>query len=83
VTGNAYGLLFPTLASHGIEVYGFDQRGWGRSVEKASEKGLSGPTSLILSDIASFIKTLLPSKVPYVNPWRQAHMQQRIDLILL
>ncbi|KAH8665100.1 lysophospholipase-like protein [Tricladium varicosporioides] len=56
--------LFPTLAARGIEVYGFDQRGWGRSVHKPAERGLTGPTSQVLSDIVSFIKTHLPSPVP-------------------
>ncbi|TGO14597.1 hypothetical protein BTUL_0051g00630 [Botrytis tulipae] len=59
-----YYILFPTLASRGIEVHAFDQRGWGRSVTKPSEKGLTGPTSLVISDIVSFIKTQLPSPVP-------------------
>ncbi|TEY77701.1 hypothetical protein BOTCAL_0052g00400 [Botryotinia calthae] len=61
---NRYYILFPTLASRGIEVHAFDQRGWGRSVTKPSEKGLTGPTSLVISDIVSFIKTQLPSPVP-------------------
>ncbi|THV53305.1 hypothetical protein BGAL_0054g00160 [Botrytis galanthina] len=61
---NRYYILFPTLASRGIEVHAFDQRGWGRSVTKPSEKGLTGPTSLVISDIVSFIKIQLPSPVP-------------------
>ncbi|KAH8815931.1 lysophospholipase-like protein [Xylogone sp. PMI_703] len=61
---NRYYELFPTLASRGIEIHGFDQRGWGRSVRKPSEKGLTGPTSQVLSDIASFIKSHLPSSIP-------------------
>jgi len=61
---NAYGILFPTLASKGIQVHSFDQRGWGRSVHKPSQKGLTGPTSTVLGDISSFIEPLLPSKVP-------------------
>ncbi|QSZ34734.1 hypothetical protein DSL72_007589 [Monilinia vaccinii-corymbosi] len=61
---NRYYQLFPTLASRGIEVHAFDQRGWGRSVTKPSEKGLTGPTSLVISDIVSFINTQLPSPVP-------------------
>ncbi|ESZ95956.1 hypothetical protein SBOR_3648 [Sclerotinia borealis F-4128] len=61
---NRYYNLFPTLAARGIEVHAFDQRGWGRSVSKPSEKGLTGPTSLVISDIVSFIKTQLPSPVP-------------------
>jgi len=61
---NRYYELFPTLSSRGIEVCGFDQRGWGRSVRNPSEKGLTGPTSLVISDIVSFIKAQLPSPVP-------------------
>ncbi|KAN0114387.1 lysophospholipase-like protein [Hyaloscypha variabilis] len=61
---NRYYELFPDLAARGIEVYGFDQRGWGRSVHKESEKGLTGPTSLVISDIVSVIKSHLPSTVP-------------------
>src|SRR5215469_8379904 len=61
---NAYGILFPTLATLGISTYGFDQRGWGRSVHSPSEKGLTGPTPLILSDTTSFIKSVLASSSP-------------------
>ncbi|KAF1841317.1 alpha/beta-hydrolase [Cucurbitaria berberidis CBS 394.84] len=61
---NAYGSFFPTLASKGIEVYTFDQRGWGRSVTKPSERGHTGPTSQVLEDITSFIKTVIPSPIP-------------------
>lgn len=43
-------------------MYGFDQRGWGRSVHKDSDKGLTGPTSQVLADITSFLKTLVNSK---------------------
>jgi acylglycerol lipase len=59
-----YGILFPTLASSGIQVHAFDQRGWGRSVHKPSDKGLTGPTTQVLADITAFIKPLLPSTVP-------------------
>ncbi|KAF7192453.1 putative monoglyceride lipase, partial [Pseudocercospora fuligena] len=55
---NFYGVLFPTLASSGIKVYSYDQRGWGRSVTKPSQKGLTGPTSRIMSDITEFIQSL-------------------------
>ncbi|CAK7197653.1 hypothetical protein SEUCBS139899_000301 [Sporothrix eucalyptigena] len=57
---NRYYDYFPTLAGRGIAVYGFDQRGWGRSVKKPSDKGRSGPTATVLGDIVSFIK-------PHVN----------------
>lgn len=55
---NFYGILFPTLAQSGIKVYSYDQRGWGRSVTKPSQKGLTGPTSRIMSDITEFIQSL-------------------------
>lgn len=61
---NSYHLgFFPSLAEAGIAVYGFDQRGWGRSVRKPSERGLTGPTAQVLSDIAKFITTVaLPAE---------------------
>jgi acylglycerol lipase len=45
-------------------VRSFDQRGWGRSVKKASDKGWTGDTNLVLSDITEFIKTNLPAPAP-------------------
>ncbi|KAI9849639.1 MAG: hypothetical protein M1837_002764 [Sclerophora amabilis] len=56
---NAYYNLFPTLSSRGIQVLAYDQRGWGRSVARSSERGLTGPTSLVLSDLTSFLKSCL------------------------
>ncbi|KAK3675365.1 hypothetical protein LTR78_004875 [Recurvomyces mirabilis] len=55
---NNYEDLFSAVAENGITVYSFDQRGWGRSVDKPAKKGLTGPTSLVLSDITDFIKQL-------------------------
>ncbi|KIX01694.1 uncharacterized protein Z518_09420 [Rhinocladiella mackenziei CBS 650.93] len=54
---NAYYNFFPTLSSFpfNIAVYAFDQRGWGRSVSKPSDSGLTGPTPVVLSDIHDFI----------------------------
>ncbi|KAH7246815.1 hypothetical protein FSOLCH5_012063 [Fusarium solani] len=52
------------LASNGIQVFGFDQRGWGRSVRKPSDKGNTGPTSQVTADIAAFLQSKLPSEVP-------------------
>jgi acylglycerol lipase len=52
------------LASHGIQTFGFDQRGWGRSVKKPKDKGLTGPTSQVVADIAAFIQSKLPSVEP-------------------
>ncbi|KAF2721868.1 serine hydrolase-like protein [Polychaeton citri CBS 116435] len=55
---NFYGVLFPTIAKYGIEVYSFDQRGWGQSVKTPAQKGLTGPTSLVIDDITTFTKTI-------------------------
>lgn len=52
--GRYYG-FFPHLASSGIAVYAFDQRGWGKSVARPADRGHSGPTAQVLSDIAAFI----------------------------
>ncbi|KAL2262741.1 hypothetical protein VTK26DRAFT_226 [Humicola hyalothermophila] len=57
--GRYYG-FFPSLAARGIAVYGLDQRGWGRSVTKPSERGLTGPTDRVLADMAAFITPHLP-----------------------
>ena len=43
-------------------MHGADQRGWGRSVRKPGEKGLTGPTSRVLADMAAFITPHLPSE---------------------
>ena len=56
---NAYYTLFPTLADRNIQVYAFDQRGWGRSVQKVSQRGLTGPTSVVLDDIACILRRVL------------------------
>ncbi|KAF3040361.1 hypothetical protein E8E12_009446 [Didymella heteroderae] len=61
---NTYGNFFPYLASKGIEVYSFDQRGWGKSVTKKAERGHTGPTARVLNDITSFLKSVIPSPVP-------------------
>ncbi|EON63307.1 hypothetical protein W97_02534 [Coniosporium apollinis CBS 100218] len=56
---NAYGILFPHLASRGIEVRAIDQRGWGRSVRKPTDKGDSGGTDRVLGDITSFLREVI------------------------
>ncbi|KAF2741515.1 alpha/beta-hydrolase [Polyplosphaeria fusca] len=61
---NNYDTFFYPLASKGIEVYAFDQRGWGRSVKKQADKGNTGPTKRVLDDITSFLKTVIPSSIP-------------------
>ncbi|KAI9737700.1 MAG: hypothetical protein M1818_005704 [Claussenomyces sp. TS43310] len=61
---NRYYSLFPSLAARGILCVGIDQRGWGRSVHQPSERGNTGPTSQILSDVVALIKSQLPSPVP-------------------
>ncbi|KAL1840732.1 hypothetical protein VTJ49DRAFT_172 [Mycothermus thermophilus] len=58
---NRYNTFFSTLASRGIAVHGFDQRGWGRSVHKPSDRGLTGGTEQVLADMAAFMTPYLPS----------------------
>ncbi|KAG4222575.1 hypothetical protein PC116_g28951 [Phytophthora cactorum] len=48
--------LFPSLARRGIAVLGFDQRGWGKSVRRPSDRGRTGPTATVLADLAAFIR---------------------------
>ncbi|KAF7547824.1 hypothetical protein G7Z17_g7453 [Cylindrodendrum hubeiense] len=61
---NWYSDLLRDLAKEGIQTFGFDQRGWGRSVKQPSDKGLTGPTSQVIADIAAFIQDKLPSTEP-------------------
>jgi acylglycerol lipase len=61
---NCYNELFSRLMAHGIQIFAWDQRGWGRSVMKQSEKGLTGGTTRVLADVAAFIEDKMPSKVP-------------------
>ncbi|KAJ6444179.1 alpha/beta hydrolase [Purpureocillium lavendulum] len=58
---NRYNDFFPLLAAHGIQVFSWDQRGWGRSVTKPSERGLTGPTSQVVGDVAAFVRDKLGS----------------------
>ncbi|KAJ9142758.1 Alpha/Beta hydrolase protein [Pleurostoma richardsiae] len=64
---NRYSEFFTHLATNGIAVYGFDQRGWGRSVARPADKGLTGPTSQVMADVAAFVKEALaaaPAEAP-------------------
>jgi acylglycerol lipase len=56
---NAYYNLFPSLATRGIAVHTFDQRGWGRSAPERSQRGDSGPTDTVLADIRSFLNYIV------------------------
>lgn len=40
------------------------QRGWGRSVEQPKQRGFTGPTTRVLDDITSFLKTVIPCPIP-------------------
>jgi acylglycerol lipase len=53
--------FFPLLAAQGIEVFGIDQRGWGRSVKNQKQRGLSGNTAMVMKDIDSYLRRFLPS----------------------
>lgn len=59
LAGNAYYDLFPNLATtYSIAVHSFDQRGWGRSVHMPQQKGLTGPTEMVLADIRAFCNSV-------------------------
>jgi len=53
--------LFPLLAARDIEVFGIDQRGWGRSVKSAKERGRTGGSDQVMADINSYVRRYLPS----------------------
>ncbi|RAL15811.1 acylglycerol lipase [Aspergillus homomorphus CBS 101889] len=53
---NNYFDLFPALARQGIRCTGIDQRGWGRSVHTKADRGNTGPTAVILADMAAVIQ---------------------------
>jgi acylglycerol lipase len=63
-TGSSYGIFSSTLASHGIEVHGYDQRGWGRTVQSPKDRGRGGNTEVIMDDLSQLLQTLLPTPVP-------------------
>ena len=75
-----YGILFPTLAQRGITVYGFDQRGWGRSVHEPAQKGRTGPTKQVLADITTFIKSL-PEEGSHVPTFLFGHSMGGAEVI--
>lgn len=54
---NTYDALFTTLASapFALQVHSFDQRGWGRSVKQTSDRGATGPTTQVLTDVHAFV----------------------------
>lgn len=58
---NLYNDMFRYLSDRGIAVFGFDQRGWGRSVLTPADKGNSGATPKVLAEIAAFIQRHIPS----------------------
>jgi acylglycerol lipase len=53
-----YDPFFRILASRGIAVYAFDQRGWGKSVLEKRHRGLTGATTQVLDDITEFLCTI-------------------------
>ncbi|KAI9818339.1 MAG: hypothetical protein M1826_001401 [Phylliscum demangeonii] len=65
---NAYYDFFPSLAARGIEVLGFDQRGWGKSVARPSQRGLTGPTSVVLADLSSVLTAELSTAAAAAVP---------------
>ncbi|KAG5932021.1 hypothetical protein E4U59_007780 [Claviceps monticola] len=64
---NRYNEFFPKFAENGIQVFGWDQRGWGQSVHRRADKGLTGPTSQVVGDVAAFIRSKLPCRTDTVT----------------
>ncbi|KAH0559224.1 hypothetical protein GP486_004265, partial [Trichoglossum hirsutum] len=56
--GNNHNIFSTALASRGISVHGYDQRGWGKSVTKPRERGRGGDTKAILGDLTEFIGSI-------------------------
>ena len=56
---NIHHELFPILASRGIQVVSYDQRGYGKSVKDKASRGVSGTTATVLADITSIIEPYL------------------------
>jgi acylglycerol lipase len=54
----------PSFTEAGIAVYGFDQRGWGRSVADPSQRGKTGTSEVVMGDIATFVKAHISPSVP-------------------
>ncbi|GAM86178.1 hypothetical protein ANO11243_041890 [Dothideomycetidae sp. 11243] len=54
-----YEMVHPYLASRGISVHGFDQRGFGRSVKSKAERGMTGTTDRVLADITCMLRSIL------------------------
>lgn len=60
---NAYYLVPTTLAARGIEVFSFDQRGWGRtSGSSKAAWGATGPTSQTLADFDELLQARLDAR---------------------
>ena len=59
-----YAKFFPLLSNSGLAIHAFDQRGWGKSVKDSSERGLTGKTPQVMSDITTILQSHLPSPVP-------------------
>jgi acylglycerol lipase len=80
---NAYYDFFPSLASRGIAVYAFDQRGWGQSVSKKSQRGDTGPTSTILADIRSFLTYVNDKNLASMPLFLMGHSMGGAEVLLL
>ncbi|KAK6537844.1 hypothetical protein TWF694_010746 [Orbilia ellipsospora] len=55
----AYYDFFPDLANRGIDVFAFDQRGWGKSAPEKKQWGVTGGTAAIFSDLDEIITARL------------------------
>ncbi|KAF3910101.1 hypothetical protein AA313_de0203176 [Arthrobotrys entomopaga] len=55
----AYYDFFPELANRGIDVFAFDQRGWGKSALEKKQWGVTGGTAAIFADLDEIITARL------------------------
>ncbi|ORZ03923.1 Alpha/Beta hydrolase protein [Syncephalastrum racemosum] len=59
-----YHRLFTYFVENGIQVHGFDQRGWGRSGEKAHSYGNNGGYDTAMNDINDAVKRTHQPGIP-------------------
>lgn len=55
--------------SYDCRTHAFDQRGWGRSVQTRSQKGLTGHTTTVLNDMSSVVESLLATAASMSVPF--------------
>ena len=62
---NRYNHVFPVFAQKGIKVYGFDQRGFGKTVRRYGTIGNSEGLDTVMADIGDACKAVKQDGVPH------------------